>query len=224
MVGARGILVLAGVAAGYALAVRPRLVRWGATDAEVDGPYPGAGLIPGGERSATMAATIDAPPSAVWPWLVQMGHDRGGWYSWDRLDNWGRRSAGHIQPRWQAIALGDRMAANPDGSQAWVVAALEPERFLGLRMSLDLGGRPFDPRGPRPPRYTDSLWAFLLEELPGGRTRLVVSGYWAMEPRWLQAVCRVLLLEPSHWVMQTRQFTNLRRRAEGVAAVMPADA
>ncbi len=150
MIRARAIVPLAGLAAAYALAVRPRLVRWGATDAEVDGPYPGADLIPGGERSATMAVTIDAPPSAVWPWLVQMGTDRAGWYSWDRLDNWGRASAGRVHPEWQGIALGDRMAGTRDGSQSWEVAALEPERFLGLRMSLDLRGRPFDPRGPRP--------------------------------------------------------------------------
>jgi proline iminopeptidase len=143
-----------------------------------------------------------------------MGTDRAGWYSWDRLDNWGRRSADRIHDEWQEISLGDRLAATPDGSEWWGVAALEPERFLGLRMSLDLRGRPFDLRGARPRFYTDSLWGFLLEERPGGRTRLVVSGYWSFRPRWLQGVMSILFLEPSHWVMQTRQFANLRRRAE----------
>jgi proline iminopeptidase len=79
-----------GLAVIYACWLRPRLVRWGATDDEVDGPYPGAELVPDGERGATMAVTIDAPPTQVWPWLVQLGGDRGGWYSWDRLDNGGR--------------------------------------------------------------------------------------------------------------------------------------
>ena len=97
-----------------------------------------------------MAVTIDAPPSRVWPWLVQMGTDRAGWYSWDRLDNWGSHSADRIHPEWQEISVGDRLAATPDGSEWWEVAALEPERFLGLRMSLDLRGRPFDPRRTRP--------------------------------------------------------------------------
>ena len=181
MTRARAIVPLAGLAAAYALAVRPRLVRWGATDAEVDGPYPGADLIPGGERSATMAVTIDAPPSAVWPWLVQMGTDRAGWYSWDRLDNWGRASAGRVHPEWQAgIALGDRMAGTRDGSQWWEVAALEPGRFLGLRMSLDLRGRPFDPRGPRPAPLHRLAVGLPAGGAPGGRTRLVVSGYWAL--------------------------------------------
>ncbi|MGY1737909.1 hypothetical protein [Geodermatophilus sp. SYSU D00684] len=75
--------VLAGLgAAGAAVVVhgrwvRPRLLRWGATDEEVTGPFPGAGLVPGGERSGAMAVTVDAPPERVWPWLVQMGWDRG---------------------------------------------------------------------------------------------------------------------------------------------------
>jgi hypothetical protein len=214
MTSSRNLAAVLALGGGYAFGVRPRLLRWGATDDEVRRPYPSADLIPGGERSATMAVTIDAPPSRVWPWLVQMGVDRAGWYSWDRLDNFGRRSAEHIHPEWQEISVGDRLAAKPDGSEWWEVAALEPERFLGLRMSLDLRGRPFDPAGARPRFYTDSTWGFLLEELPGSRTRLVVSGYWDLRPRLLQAVASIVFLEPSHWIMQTRQFANLKRRAE----------
>jgi proline iminopeptidase len=70
----------------YGVWVRPRLIRWGATDEEVTAPYPGADLVRDGERGATMAVTIEAPPDQVWPWLIQLGGDRGGWYSWDRLD------------------------------------------------------------------------------------------------------------------------------------------
>ncbi len=147
----------------YAVAVRPRLVRWGATDEEVRQPYPGVDLIPGGTRSGTMAITIDAPPSKVWPWLVQMGYGRAGWYSWDHLDNWGRSSADMLHPEWQEIAIGDHLPSMPDEMAWWEVAALEPERFLGLRASMDLNGQPFDPKGPRPRYFTDSLWGFLLD-------------------------------------------------------------
>jgi hypothetical protein len=211
------------LALGYLAVVRPRLLRWGATDEEVGDRFPGAEFIGGGIRSATMAVTIDAPPSQVWPWLVQMGADRAGWYSWDRLDNFGRRSADRIHPEWQAISLGDRLAATPDGSQWWEVAVLGPERFLGVRMSLDLRGRPFDPTGVAPRCYTDSIWGFRLLRLAAGRTRLVVSGYWALRPKWLQPIMSVLVLEPSHWIMQTRQFANLKRRAELLAARLPAE-
>jgi hypothetical protein len=202
-----------GLSAGiYALLVRPRLLRWGATPDEVRRPYPGADLIPGGKRGATMAITIEAPPARVWPWLVQMGYDRAGWYSWDALDNLRRRSENRIHPEWQELAVGDRLTAM--GKPAWTVAALEPERFLGLQASFDLSGRPFDPAGLRPRFYTDSLWGFLLEALPGGRSRLVVSGYWTLRPRWLQPFATFFLVEPTHWIMQTRQFANLKRYAE----------
>jgi proline iminopeptidase len=206
------------VVVGYAVVLRPRLLRWGATQDELRRPFPGADLVPDGTRSATMAVTIDAPPARVWPWLVQMGVDRGGWYSWDRLDNFGRHSADRLHPEWQSLRLGDRFLAKPDGSEWWEVAAVVPERFLALRMSLDLRGRPFDPAGPRPRHYTDSTWAFELRELPGLRTRLVVSGYWSLRPRWLQPLMSFVVLEPSHWVMQTRQFTSLKRRAEAEPA------
>ena len=171
---ARRLAGLVGVSVcAYALVVRPRLLRWGATDEEVRRPFPGGDLIPGGERSATMAVTIEAPTSRVWPWLVQMGADRAGWYSWDHLDNLGHPSAERIHPEWQELSVGDHLAATPDGSVWWEVAALEPERFLALRISIDLRWRPLETVGPRPGFYSDSLWCFLLEELPGGRTRLV---------------------------------------------------
>jgi hypothetical protein len=172
-----------------------------------------------------MAATIDVPPSRVWPWLVQMGCDRAGWYSWDRLDNGGVPSAERIHPEWQQISVGDRLSSVPSGATWFEVAAVEPERFLALRAPIDLhGGRPFDTARPRPRFYSDALWCFLLEELEGGRTRLVVSGYAAGRPWPLQAVADFLVWEPAHWIMQRRQFANLKRRAERPPdAVHPVD-
>ena len=120
----------AAAAVVYGRSVRPRLIRWGATDEEVTGTYPGAELVPDGERSGAMAVTIDAPPNQVWPWLVQMGGDRGGWYSWDHLDNAGRPSARAVHPEWQDLAVGDYVkywTRRHGPVDAWEVAALEPE-------------------------------------------------------------------------------------------------
>jgi hypothetical protein len=199
----------------YGIVVRPRLLRWGGSDEEMRSDFPGADLIPGGTRTATMAVTIDAPPSDVWPWLAQMGCDRAGWYSWDRLDNGGNASAGEIRPEWLRIAVGDRLASSPSGRAWFEVAAVEPERFLALRGTLDFRGRPFDAAGPRPRCYVDSLWAFRLDARPERRTRLVVSGYASSRPRPLTAIGDLVFWEPAHWIMQTRQFANLRRRVEG---------
>lgn len=210
----RPAAAISALAGTYALVVRPRMLRSGATEEEVRAEYPGADLVPGGKRGATMAVTIDAPPSAVWPWLVQMGCDRAGWYSWDRLDNAGVPSTERIHPEWQDVSAGDRMTSTPSGVTWFEVAAIEQERFLALRAPIDLhGGRPFDTKGVRPRLYNDSVWCFQLNEL-GGRTRLVVSGYAAQHPRALLAIMDFLLWEPAHWVMQRRQFVNLKRRAE----------
>ena len=113
--------------------------------------FPGAELVPEGKRAATMAVTIDVPPDQVWPWLIQMGGDRGGWYSWDRLDNGGRPSATEVHPEWQDLALGDYVKywRRNGPMDAWEVAALEPNRFLGLRGLWDLRrGRVLDRHSP----------------------------------------------------------------------------
>jgi hypothetical protein len=214
---ARKVVGAAAVAAVvYALWIRPRLWRWGARDEEVAGPYPGAGLVPDGERGATMAVTIEARPDQVWPWLVQMGGDRGGWYSWDRLDNGGRPSAREVHPEWQDLGLGDYVkywrSAGP--VDAWEVAALEPNRFLGLRGLTDLRGRNLDPKVPRPSAYIEGLWGFLLNELPGGRTRLIIGGYQAIRPRWLGRFVFYWLYMPVTWIMQARMLAVLKRNIE----------
>jgi hypothetical protein len=154
--------------------VRHRLPSWGATAEEVAGPYPGSGLVPDGKRAPTMAVTIGAAPQQVWPWLVQMGWDRAGWYSWDLFDNAGRRSATQVHPEWQDLAVGDQLKFWALGRvlDAYRVAVIEPNRFLGLYGCTDLRGRWLDPSKPRPSAYMEAIWGFLLHELPDGRTRL----------------------------------------------------
>ena len=146
----RCVAFWAAAAGIYALMVRRTLVRWGATDDEVNSEYPGRDVVPDGSRAATMAVTIDAPPSEVWPWLMQMGYDRAGWYSWDRLDNGGQPSATELHAEWQQRAVGDYLKAwSPYGPvDAWQVAVLEPQRFLALRGVSDLRGRVLDPSLP----------------------------------------------------------------------------
>ncbi len=217
----RRTLSLAGplaVAAGaYAVLVRPRMLRWGATEDEVHARSAADDIVPGGKRGSTMAITIDAPPSEIWPWLVQMGCDRAGWYSWDRLDNGGRPSAQSIHPEWQSISVGQRIASTPDGKHWFEVAAIEPERFLAFRACFGRDGAQYDCSSPRPDAFSDALWAFRLEPLPGDRTRVVVTTHGAIAmPRssLFGKSAYYLFWEPAHSIMQRRQFTNLKRRAE----------
>jgi hypothetical protein len=215
-------MVLAGTAAVvYGRLVRPRLLRWGATDEELSAPFPGADVVPEGERGGAMAVTIDAPPGQVWPWLVQMGWDRGGWYSWDRLDNAGRPSAREIHPEWQDLAVGDQLKFwSPGGgpADAYVVAVIEPDRFLGLHGLSDLRFRVLDPAQPRPSAYMEGLWGFLLNELPDGRTRLVISGYNDVRPRWLGRFIGYWIYPLPTWIMQARMLAVLKRNVERAVA------
>lgn len=208
----------------YAGWVCPRLMRWGATDEEVAGPYPGAELVPDGKRAATMAVTIGAPPERVWPWLVQLGWDRGGWYSWDRLDNAGRPSAREVHLEWQDLALGDYLkfwAPGRGPMDAYGVAALEPNRFLGLYGLSDLQGRRLDPEQPRPSAYMEGLWGFQLKELPGERTRLIIGGYQAIRPRWMERFAFFWVFPPVVWIMQARMLALLKRNIERAAKAPP---
>lgn len=203
-------------AALYVFLVLPRLTRWGATGEEVAGPYPGAELVPESKRSPTMAITINATPGQIWPWLVQMGWDRGGWYSWDLLDNAGRQSATEVHPEWQNLAVGDQLQFWAMGrvADAYRVAVIEPNRFLGLYGYTDLQGRWLDPKQPRPSSYMEALWGFLLKELPDRRTRLVISGYQTFRPQWVERFIASWLLISISWPMQARMMAVLKRNVE----------
>jgi hypothetical protein len=215
----RGVVlaVTTSAAAVYALGLRPRLLTWGATREEVAADYPGDELIPHPDDGSTMATTLQVPPERVWPWLAQMGGDRGGWYSRDWLDNNGRPSADRIVKEWQGLSAGQRLsrvAAPGREPGSFTVVSLEPNRTLVLRASYGLfTGRDFDPHsGPAPTPWVDGIWGFHLRPTPSGGTRLVARSRNRGGPRVITRPFALLLSEPMHFAMQTRQFRNLKRR------------
>lgn len=205
----------AGAFVVYAAVLRPRMQSLGTSNEERAATYPGDDLIPSGRRYGAMATTIAAPPERVWPWLVQMGCDRGGFYGFDRLDNVGRPSADQIHERWQNLREGDRIASAGNASRWFDVALLIPERALVLRASLTVpAARNFDPADRLPRAYSDSTWGFFLRPTVEGHTRLVVTGKARGKPHALIALANWLLWDPAHWVMQLKQLAGLRQRAE----------
>jgi hypothetical protein len=161
----------------HAVWIRPQMLTWGATPDETVRPYPGDELVPDPDGGATMATTLPAPPERVWRWLVQMGGDRAGWYSWDRLDNNGRPSANRIVPEWQGLKQGQhlaRVSAPGNKGPSWfTVEVLEPNRTLVLHSTYGMfSGLSFDPSsGPVPWAYVDGSWGFYLRATPSGGTR-----------------------------------------------------
>lgn len=204
-------VIAAAVPLGYAGLVRPWLARLGATKEEARRALPGDDLVERARGRATMAATIDAPPAKVWPWLAQMGLGRAGWYSIDRLDLFGGRSAEELHPEWQQIAVGDRLDSSPEGKAWFDVALLEPERVLGLTARVDLRKGVSVPEGEPLPRIAgESSWVFVLEPR-GDATRLLVRTGGRQRPR-LVALVNPLSWLPVHALMQWRQLRGLEER------------
>ncbi len=213
------LIFLASLATGRLLARPPErraFLGWMATPAERLEPLPGDGWL-AVEDDATHAIGIAAPPEEVWPWLAQMGYGRAGWYSHDRLDNWGRRSAEEIHPEWQSVAVGERWPSSPDGRTFFEVLELDPARHLILGFHMATGPmRSLPWSEPSPPVHQRATWAFALRGAGEGRSRLLVRGRGTSRPAW-----RWLPWKGFFWlaylVMQRRQLLGIRRRSERAA-------
>ena len=199
-------------------------LRLGATPEEYRRALPGDTLVPDAAARVMHAVTIAASPERVWPWLVQMGSGRAGWYSYDWIDNDGRPSATEIIPEFQRIAPGDVLPSLPGATDSFIVAAVDPQRDLVLTVGAAGGSWMVS-------------WEFLLEPLTPGWTRLLVRGrvssQWpaggagkpADSPRPIERVYALLARMPrwltvpaamfGHGVMQRRQLKGIKRRAEG---------
>jgi hypothetical protein len=176
-------------------------------------PLPGDDLLPDAEGQVTHGVTIDASPEAVWPWLIQMGCRRAGFYSYDRLDNGGVPSAREVHPELQFIKVGDVLPATPGSDDGFEVLRLDPGRALVLGGLFDVAEgkqRPF--AAARPPRYWHVTWAFALEPLDGHTTRLHVRARAAIPPG---GGIRLAWMHPVHSFMEHAQLRHIKARAEG---------
>jgi hypothetical protein len=206
---------LAGLA--YAVVVRPWASHWGATVEEASSPLPGDELVPKPAYATTRAVEVRAPAEAVWPWLVQLGQGRGGFYTYDRLEQVvgaAIRSADHIVPEFQQLAVGDTVPLSPVGGPK--VALLDTGRALVLSETMDLRtGRSIPPR-PLTAWAMDWTWSFTLRPMLDGATRLVVRTRADYRPHGMLAPAMALLLQPTHFVMERGMLLGIKRRAERV--------
>jgi len=199
-----GLSATAGAVAAYILAARPRQLRWGATDEESEGPLPGDDLVENADITATRAITIRASTDQVWPWIAQLGQGRGGFYSYDFLENLvgcDIHSADRIVPEWQDLEVGDEVRFAPEVGLA--VAALEQGRSLVLRGGVPIGNTPAP---------YDSTWAFVLRDEPDKTTRLLVRERYAYTRPWAR-----LIVEPTEvlsFVMSQKMLRGIKDRAE----------
>jgi hypothetical protein len=213
------LLVLAGlltlILACFFLFVRPWYLRWGAADEELNRMLPGDEIVPHAAGGETRAITINAPVEQVWPWLAQLGQDRGGFYSFEVLENLvgcEMPAANRILPDKQSWKVGDRLWMYPpdkaDGVGFATLRAYIPGHAMGF-------GTRF--MGTSPSRPDDGSWSFVLEPLDDGTTRFLVRGRGAPGRSLLGVAFDRSIFEPVHFVMERRMMLDLKQLAEGGA-------
>lgn len=186
------VLILA-----FYILYRPWSLTWGATGQEVTRPMPGDELVKDFTFDATRAVTINASPEQIWPWIIQIGYRKAGFYSYDWLDNDGIASAERIIPEYQNLAVGDAM---PLGKSVEVtVEMLEPGRFLVLLRTKPEDDLPI------------MSWTWGLYEQAQGRTRLVTR----LRVR-LDSVSARLFWEAFEIVMMRKCLLGIKWRAEKI--------
>jgi hypothetical protein len=212
----RRSLVLGGVGAaaivGWRKVFAPWQRAWGATDEELAMALPGDELTAPPVEQTTRAITIAAPPEQVWPWLVQMGADRGGFYSYAWLENLfglGIHNADGIVDEWQRLAVGDWVWAARNRSGGWLVEQLEPGVALVLKTA--------DPKVGRTTSRDEGIgfefqWTFALRPTALGATRLLIrerTAYGRWLTRWLMTPVGLV-----SFVMTRKTLDGIRIRAE----------
>jgi hypothetical protein len=203
-------IFIATTIAVYAIMVYPWISRWGATDLETADGYPGDELVSEPRFRTTRAVTVNAGPEKIWPWLLQLGVDRGGMYSYDWLENlFGLkvRSAGRIMPEWQDLQPGGFIRLTPPGYPIQPGPGLHVTEIDAPRTLVGCFGM----EG-QPPTACTSSWQFILQPASGGSTRLILRSHTAT-PGILPAALSKAFQFPV-WIMEQGMLRGIKARAE----------
>ncbi|HEY6063679.1 MAG TPA: hypothetical protein VIV35_08730 [Chitinophagaceae bacterium] len=193
-------------------------------------------LIQSPRKIITHSIKISAPSEKVWPWLVQLGSGRAGWYSYDRIDNGGKPSAKQIIPELQNIKVGDIMPAVPDSKDAFIIQEVKPSKAIVLVVPIQTSTEVPNPLQ-RTTGHLRVSWLLMLESLDKGKTRLIsrgrISNDWLTQskvstfPRrqiFIERVYSLLAKMPwfillpfaliGHSIMESRMLRGIKQRVE----------
>lgn len=174
--------------------------------ADDDRLLPGDDVLPDAPYVLTHAIDIEAPPSLVWPWLMQLGCDRGGWYSIDALDHGGAPSVTELRAEWTERGVGDTVHATPALDGGYTVRDVQRGKCLVLGAETDrMGG------------HVRTSWSFVLEPIGPDATRLITRVRGIGTPPWSAWLQGAVLFPPVHALMQRAQLKNLKALVEEVA-------
>jgi len=188
---ALGVTVGGLVLVAYLEFIGPRQRRWGASDEDVRRTMPGDEVLGAGASTTTRAISIAARPEDVFPWLVQIGYGRGGWYSYDWIDNDGEPSVDHIDPALRSV-VGDRIEMMP--GMGPVIRTIEPDHVIVSGGDAD-------------------SWCLSVERTDDGKTRLVSR--WRQDwPRSPATYVWIALADPGAFIMERKMLRTIRDLAE----------
>jgi len=207
------VFIAAGVT--YHLALRGWCMHWGTTPVEAHATLPGDELFPVYSGEATHAITIHAAPDQVWPWLMQIGQDRSGFYSYSFLENLigcDMPKVQHLVPEWKPRVVGETVwFATPKrfaGQGRMIAAVVEPQRSFVMVSANDWerlkAGKPAQ----------EGFWSFTLEPLPNGQSRLIARVRSAPSPTFASGAAGRLFWEPMHFVMEQKMLRTIRDLSE----------
>jgi hypothetical protein len=183
----------------YFAFLRPWQLRWGATDEEIRRAMPGDDIVGDPSFNATRAVTIRASAECIFPWIVQMGVKRAGWYSYDLLDNLARPSAEVILPEHQNVQIGTLIPMSPDGKQGMYVKNFKANEWMLW----------WDNKG-------DSSWVWGIYSEGEARSRLVTRV--RVKYRWFSpTILFSLIIEFFDIVMMRKCMLGIKRRAEALS-------
>jgi hypothetical protein len=186
--------------------------RWGATSDEIHGHMAGDDIVPFAKGQTTHAITINAATESVWPWLVQMGYHRAGWYTYPWVDRYlwhiDNPSAAQVVPELQDLSVGDVVPDGEPGTAFYRVAVLDPARTLVLHSTSHV------PQPLRGRMTVDWSWAYELRPLGTTTTRLVLRVRATFAPWWVRLIYDGVIV-PSDFIMARSMLRGIARRVEG---------
>lgn len=202
--------------------LRPFCMGWGATKEELSQSWPGDEFIDHPKTYATHALTIQAKPSEIWPWLVQVGQNRAGFYSYDWIENlfgFEMTNAHEIVEEWQSLKVDDGLLLHPHATPLRVSHCI-PENCIVAVGGQALQGEKtvVDPSVMRLNRYEGYTWAFFLRPKADGSTRFIARIRATWKPGLIDNLRNWCFMEPAHLIMQLKMNRGLKQRAESFAS------
>ncbi|HEX7557368.1 MAG TPA: hypothetical protein VF338_12135 [Leptolinea sp.] len=190
------LLLFAVVEIIYGIWIRPWTGRWGSTDAEVGMSFPGDRFIKPGSETSTRAITIHAPVSAVWPWIIRLGQERGGFFSYSFFENTfgaGMTNAEQILPGDRTIKVGDHFSYFENGPAGTydIVDLVQENQYM------DVGG-----------------WCFLLQPVDDQTTRLLIRYPYVVGTDAGSRIFYYGMFESAHFIMESGMMMGIKTRAE----------